>query len=66
VPQTQKIFEWLANAFFPVLMSAHEGFTCCDFAYRRPVIEILMIKQEKRMNKRMNNVHAHFYFSFLV
>jgi hypothetical protein len=40
VPQTQEFLEWLANRFFPVLMIAHEIFSCCGFAYRRPVMEI--------------------------
>jgi hypothetical protein len=45
---TQKFFEWLANPFFPVVMCAHEGFSRCGFAHRTPVMEISMMKQEKR------------------
>jgi hypothetical protein len=29
VPQTQEFLEWLANTFFPVLMSAHKSFSRC-------------------------------------
>ena len=62
VPQTQEFLEWLANLFFPVLMIAHEGFSCFVFAHRGPVMGIWMIKQEKIMN----NAHAHFNISFFV
>jgi hypothetical protein len=40
VPQTQELLEWLANPFFPILMSAHEGFSRYSFAHRRPIMEI--------------------------
>jgi hypothetical protein len=62
VPQTQEFLERLANPFFPVLMSVHEIFSRCGFAYRRPVMEIGMLKQERRMD----NAHAHFNISFFV
>jgi hypothetical protein len=40
VPQTQEVLQRLANPFFPVIMIAHESFSCCSFAHRRPVVEI--------------------------
>jgi hypothetical protein len=48
VPHTQEFLEGLANLFFPVVMCAHEGFSRCSFAHRTPVMEISMMKEEKR------------------
>lgn len=39
VSHTQEFFERFADPFFPVLMIVHEGFSCCGFANRRPVME---------------------------
>jgi hypothetical protein len=52
VPHTQEFLEWLANRFFPVVMCAHKGFSCCAFAHRTPIMEISMMKQKREIELR--------------